>query len=272
MRPHRHFQQFAFAIRLDHRRPVPSFHLRRLFNRETGSRLSSRLPGRGIPDPCPVPVLVCLCPLQHLVVRGRLILEIVRLHVILAHGMVFELRPTSICGAGRDARRRRLRTGRRSRAPETPRLCHIGVSDGSSTFSVRFSGSHAQNHRPVLLAPSKRGDTPPQDIQARVLARLFDGLFHILLDAVHHLGDLLVTFTFSAISLSGQSTPVTLDRKSKRQLGRRAETSPRPSHAPGSATANAARSGWGWKRCPPPRPAPPPISPPSSPQPSSLFF
>ena len=154
---------------------------------------------------------------QHGIVCRRLVFKVVRLHIVLAHGMVFEAvphqNPPQIRMAGKDDPEEvedfaLLELRRAPDRRQRRQLDLIGAVDGA----------HAKDERPML--PCHRIEVIDRFKESGLdaLAGLFNGFldcWSLPSDASTVFVTVRVTFTFSAISLSGQSTPVTLERKSK---------------------------------------------------------
>ncbi len=136
-------------------------------------------------------------PLQHVIVRRRLVLEIVGLHVVLAHGVVLEFIPhqqaAQIGMAGKDdaveiedfalLKLRRAPDGRERR-----QLDLVGA----------ICCAHAEDDRTVLFGDREEVIDSLKIAGLDTLARLVDGFFDLLLDTVDGLRDGARHFYFFA--------------------------------------------------------------------------
>ena len=198
VRPHRHFQQFAVAApaAIDAGRFQPSI-FSFLSLRKDSCFTSSPVPCSLIPVPC--------CSLQHLIVRRRLVLEVIRLNIIAAHGMILEAIPHQQPPQIRVARKddsveiEDLALLKLRRAPDRRQRGQIDLI-GPVHGCMRIT-------RPVLFLDGIEMIDGLKETGSTACG-LFDGSSTA---ARHHHGLCNGADYFSGF-LSGQSTPVTLER------------------------------------------------------------
>jgi len=162
--------------------------------------------------------LVLLRTPEHVVVRRWLVVEVVRLHVIAAHGVVLEAIPHQ-----QPPQVRMSRKDDPIEVEDLPLLKLRGAPDGRQRRQLDVFGSvdspHPQNHRPVLLShrievidglQAARLETPP---------RLFDSLLDRLFHTFHSLQDLTRNFNFLRDLFVGPIDTRDVGEEVKRELG-----------------------------------------------------
>ncbi len=136
-----------------------------------------------------------LRPLQHLVVRRRLVFKVVRLHIIAPHGMILESLPHQNPPQIGMARKHHS-----EKVEDLPLLKLRRAPDGRERRQLDgvapVPGAHPQDHRPMFCGHRVEVVNGFEIAGLDAFARLLDRLLNLLLHSVHGLCNFARYFNF----------------------------------------------------------------------------